>query len=435
MRQIHFLRKKRSYLWSAAVVVASLWTMLLGENVYGNSARREHHHWTEIIQLWDGQYLKIGQHSSQREYNPLLSGDSDPWHVTHFTVGNKEYRWEGAYIPIVIQPDESGVYIAVYDRETPGESSRFRLYRNRDAAAWDEIDPKDFPKHLAIQNTWLSEDNGILPDHTVLNEYDLVEKMDPAQAWFRRSFTAQLWTYLEDPSFRVGGEGKESSLREYKAKWIKTPGGGSSQGPRAKLTRIQRGWNFEATITENTETIRKKPNNAEALCNRGYTYALENYNEKALADFNQAIRINPNNFDAYRGRATVYRHQADLDKAIVDYDESIRLGAESVMTSLSYGGRGLTYEMRGDHDRALADLNEAIRLYSNNAKAFYARGLVGLHKGNLDKAIADLTEALRLNPVDEEAYYSRGLAHEKQGKKAEAEKDLEQASRLGYKPK
>jgi len=198
-----------------------------GTAVYWARFQREHHRWSEVIRLWDGRHLQIHQHSSNTAYHgavghgsPFWWGGGDPWHETHFTIDGKTYRWEGPYIPIAIQPDKDDtVYVVVYDRESE-ESKRhptdfwFRLYRSRDGRTWDEIGPKEFPKHLAIQNTWLNEHNG------ELNEYEIVAKMDPKDPWFLRSFTAALWRLLESPD-ETRKDFVESAAREYKATWIR----------------------------------------------------------------------------------------------------------------------------------------------------------------------------------------------------------------------
>lgn len=203
--------------------------MLLGGAAiyYWAFIQREHTEWSEQIRLWDGKRLEIQQNSSHKAYhgtphhlNPFWWGGGDPWHITTFTWNDTNYCWEGPYIPIAIQPDQDGTfYIAVFDRETaPG---KFRLYRKTTTCQWQEIDRKDFPRHLAIQNTWLSEENGIRNDHTVVNEYEIVANMNPADIDFRRSLTAKLWSYLENPGFSTFEDVPETFLQKYKSKWIR----------------------------------------------------------------------------------------------------------------------------------------------------------------------------------------------------------------------
>jgi hypothetical protein len=217
-----------SEIWNRIIAMISLVLLVGGAIACFGYFRREYHAWSEDARLWDGTTLRIQRHSSERvAHGPhgFVRGGGDPWGEVQFTFGETKYRWEGPYIPIAVQPDEDGaIYIVVYDRES--EESRqtldtmFRMYRSRGTDSWDEIAPKEFPKHLAIQNTWLNAHNGSL------DEYELVAKMEPAEPWFRRSLTAALWAFLEDPSDKTdrNKEPLESAVREYKAKWIRPIG-------------------------------------------------------------------------------------------------------------------------------------------------------------------------------------------------------------------
>jgi len=199
--------------------------------VYWFHYRREYHESSEDIKLWAGGKLHIQRHSSQRVYHGGHGfgwGGGDPWEDVEFTVYDKDYRWEGPYIPIAIQTDQkfSAIYIVVYDRESEearrSSGRMFRIYRNRGVDSWDEIAPKDFPKYLAIQNTWLRKNNGVGMDGAVLNEYALVSGMDPKDPWFCSSLTASLWDLLENPNNKTGKEeSTESAVRAYKEKWIR----------------------------------------------------------------------------------------------------------------------------------------------------------------------------------------------------------------------
>ena len=98
-------------------------------------------------------------------FSPFWWGGGNPWGDVQFTLDEREYRWEGPYIPIAVQRDrDNTVYIVVFDRESeeakfptkhPLGMYLFRIYRSRGADSWDEISPEKFPPHLAIQNTWL----------------------------------------------------------------------------------------------------------------------------------------------------------------------------------------------------------------------------------------------------------------------------------------
>ena len=190
--------------------------------VYTAFYERESTDWVEVVRLWNEQPLEVRQSYSQRVYhgNPHAFGwgGGDPRSEVTFNVDGTTYRWEGGYIPIAIQKDSSGIYIVVFDRETPNHTG-FRLYRAKGPSVWDEIPPSDFPKHLAIQNTWLREDN------------EIVAKMDPGDNWFRRSLTARLWSYLIDPAFKYEVVPDEKFARQFKAQWIQKAGNELPQNP------------------------------------------------------------------------------------------------------------------------------------------------------------------------------------------------------------
>jgi hypothetical protein len=217
------------------IVAISLVMLVGGAIVYWAFFQREHHEWTEVIRLWDGQRLQIQRHSSQRVYHgiaapcsPFAWGGGDPWEITTFSWKARAYRWEGRYIPIAVQIDETGPYIVVFDRETSPNLLGFRIYRATGPSRWKEIRPAEFPKHLAVQNTWLRRNNGVGADGKVLNEYELVAKMDPREYWFRESLTAKLWRCLDDPKansflspeLAFGEIPSEDFVRQFKARWI-----------------------------------------------------------------------------------------------------------------------------------------------------------------------------------------------------------------------
>ena len=166
-------------------------------------------------------------------------GGGDPWGGATFTINGTTYRWEGKYIPIAVQRDLTGVYIVVFDRETSPNLLGFRIYQATGPSTWKEVRPADFPKHLAIQNTWLRENNGIGERGKALNEYELVTKMDPGEFWFRHSLTATLWSCLDDPKadsllkpvLSFGETPSEDFVRQFKAKWIQPTSSDQPQTP------------------------------------------------------------------------------------------------------------------------------------------------------------------------------------------------------------
>lgn len=217
-------------IWARIVTVLCAIVVIGGPLLWWFGFRREHQQWDEDIKFWDRYTLNTHRHSSNQSPHGLASlglsaRPDDPWEEFHFKTDDREYHWEGPYIPVAIQPEQKhrAYYLVVHDRASddalrnPGYL--FRFYRSRDDGAWDEIEPKDFPKHLAIQNMGLKRQNG------PVNEFGVVKRLNPAEPEFRKSLTAALWVFLEDPTDTTGKnkEPSEETLKEYKKKWVRPP--------------------------------------------------------------------------------------------------------------------------------------------------------------------------------------------------------------------
>jgi len=221
-------KRRRRLVWIISGI--SLVMLVVGVIAYFGYFKREHREWGEEINLLDGTKLRIHMHSSERIYygNPVIGwGGGDPRVDLRFNFGGKEYRWEGPYIPLAIQPDQDHtIYMAVFDRESDNaryaSNYLFRFYRSRGGSLWDEIRSSEFPKHLAVQNTSLSTNNGTL-NGKVINEYEIVAEMDPGDWLFQKSLTAFLWAFLEQLELSRGEDPPKKFLIGYKAKWIQPP--------------------------------------------------------------------------------------------------------------------------------------------------------------------------------------------------------------------
>jgi hypothetical protein len=162
----------------------------------------------DVINLWNGGSLAVEQSCFEQKH------DGDLLHKITFIWDNKQYHWASEFTPIAIQPDKTDIYIVVFDSKierakyTAGRT--FRIFINHNGNSWNEINPAAFPKLLAIQNTGLRG----------TDERDIVSRMDPRDPWFRRSLTAKLWSFLDNPSDIIRDELPKKFVMECKAKWI-----------------------------------------------------------------------------------------------------------------------------------------------------------------------------------------------------------------------
>jgi len=172
---------------------------------------------------------------------------------------------------------------------------------------------------------------------------------------------------------------------------------------------------YEACISEYTESLRYNPHNPTAYYRRGIAYQTLGQTNLASADHDQAIieadvliQLNPFDAEVYRARGATYDEKGDYDRAIVDYNEAIRLNPQF---ALAYINRGNAYASKRDDDRALIDYGHAIRLNPNMSLVYNNRGIIYRKRGEFDRAIADYSEAIRLNPNSAPTYNNRGWAY------------------------
>jgi tetratricopeptide (TPR) repeat protein len=153
---------------------------------------------------------------------------------------------------------------------------------------------------------------------------------------------------------------------------------------------------------------------------KGYRYALNNDNDKAIEAFTSAIALDPNFFRAYFSRGILYTEKWPYgrefcEKAIEDYSRAVALDPNDPEV---YSSRGFAFNCIGKQNMAMEDFSRAIESYNkaiaanpNDAKAYSGRGSVNLNKKEHIRAIEDFSRAIALNPKDAEAYYGRGLAY------------------------
>jgi tetratricopeptide (TPR) repeat protein len=151
---------------------------------------------------------------------------------------------------------------------------------------------------------------------------------------------------------------------------------------------------YGSAISDLTESLKRKPDDAEALENQGLAFAALGDYGHALGDYDKAIELQQN-------VARLYRERCGLRAA---------------------SGHGL--------DDALEDCNKALSLTPGEANALDARGFVQFRSGDYAAAIADCTAALSRNPQLASSLYVRGLAKLKSNDAAGGNDDMAAAKAL-----
>jgi len=135
--------------------------------------------------------------------------------------------------------------------------------------------------------------------------------------------------------------------------------------------------------------------------------------DSIVAGYTETLRIKPDDIDALFNRGLAYSKNRDFDLAIADYNEALRIEPDNYKVLFE---RGFTYIEKGDFDLAIADYNDVLKIKPDDGDALLSRGYAYHNKGDFDRAVADYTEALKINPNDD---YIKQKIEEAQKRKLE----------------
>jgi tetratricopeptide (TPR) repeat protein len=175
------------------------------------------------------------------------------------------------------------------------------------------------------------------------------------------------------------------------------------------------------------EAIRLKPDNHACYSNLGLVLRSQGKPDEAVAACREAIRLKPDDANAYGNLAGPLMDQNKLDEAIAAYRESIRLKPDDAMAYKNLAG---ALDQMGKHDEAVVACRTAIRLRPGFGEAYVNLGAALSEQGKPDEAIAAYREAIRLNPGDAVAHYNLGIVLYARQKNDEAAAALRESIRL-----
>ncbi len=98
---------------------------------------------------------------------------------------------------------------------------------------------------------------------------------------------------------------------------------------------------------------------AECYFELGAAAGMQGMYQEARQYFWETIKIRPDLAEAYNNRANAYAEKGEHDLAITDYDRAIRLKPNY---SLPYHSRGFVYKKRGKKQKAIGDFERFLEL-------------------------------------------------------------------------
>lgn len=198
-------------------------------------------------------------------------------------------------------------------------------------------------------------------------------------------------------------------------------------------------------------TVKKFPNDTEALLKLAELYYLVRQYENAITNINKALKIDENMATAYFLKGSVFKEMGDTAKAISSmqtaieqdnkfFDAYLDIGilyaSRKNSLAFEYFNNALLLNPNSENARfakakLLQDMNridESVEIYktilignNSNTDALYNLGAISLgHKKNPNEAVDYFSKAIAVDPKFTEAYLGRGASFE-------ALKDLENA--------
>lgn len=168
------------------------------------------------IDVIRGRFIRIVAHYG------FTIGSKTPTYIIHCYNNGKNIEWKGIYKPLIINSIDNDFYIVVLDLETDIDKIRLRYFKmNHDK--WNEISHNNFPRNIAIQNLLLSHNAGMKSDRSIIDEYKIVQELNPYDDMFQKSRTAKIWQHIEygidyyESHDRVDSE----VLKDFKEKYFK----------------------------------------------------------------------------------------------------------------------------------------------------------------------------------------------------------------------
>ncbi len=203
---------------------------------------------------------------------------------------------------------------------------------------------------------------------------------------------------------------------------------------QAKLAQAK--GNLPKALSLYNQLIRKNPQHAAALTNRGLLWELmpaKDSAEKAKnlhyaeQDYLRALTLNPEQPETYNNLGALYIDRGRNGDAILYLNEAIVRNPTYFRALLN---RANAYTNLGEFSKALDDFDRASMLKPNDPTLLLNRGLAYMAAYKYEAAENDFSHAIAVSPQDARLYLERARAFIKMGYPADAYEDLTQAVTL-----
>jgi predicted O-linked N-acetylglucosamine transferase (SPINDLY family) len=148
-----------------------------------------------------------------------------------------------------------------------------------------------------------------------------------------------------------------------------------------------------------------RPNDVDALVNRGTALKLLNRREEALASFERAMAVRPDNIRAHFNHAAALHELKRLEEAVAGYDHLLLAQPDNVDI---HNNRGAALHGMGRFAEALESYNRALALRPDHAEVLNNRGATQRELRRLDDALGSFERAILAKPDHAHALNNHG---------------------------
>lgn len=189
----------------------------------------------------------------------------------------------------------------------------------------------------------------------------------------------------------------------------------------------RRNEDFKTAFSIWSDTVAKRPGNADAQYNLGVACFNQGRVAEAVAQYRKALELDPKNVEARHSLANELFHQGRTDEAARLFQAA--LADRPAQASIHYD-YGIVLFHLGRTAEAIAQYEEALRFRPDYAEAHDNLGVALAKVGRVADAIAEFQTALRLDPGLLRAHVNLAGALASKGRFPEAAAEYEEALRI-----
>jgi Flp pilus assembly protein TadD len=152
---------------------------------------------------------------------------------------------------------------------------------------------------------------------------------------------------------------------------------------------------IEESIRHNSEAVRIKPDDVDALSSLGSALLKAGRTDEAIDYYKKALEINPRHFGANFNLGAVLAAKGRFAEAISFYNKALQIAPDLIEVRIHLG---VALSDSGRFAEAVKEYEEALRIQPQNAIVHNTLGVALLRQGKFDEAIAHFNQAIRLDP-------------------------------------